>query len=384
MADQDAEDSGAEEPGAVPPGIPAPVLAPSDLDSCAASESFLQSDFWGRFKARFGWTPRAFSLDWGGTRSFLLTLGRRLGPWSFVYCPWGPELPESLFAGEGEKNAQLEKIAVLLSRELPRSTVFIRFDVPWYAGDGAEDGASDRDDTAPSRAFPAPFVRAGSDVQPPDSVIIDLRPPEAAILAGMKPKWRYNVGLASKKGVTVEQVEDTDIEKGLDIFYALYTRTARRDSIAIHSLNYYKTLFEEGGKDRNTALRLYFARHEGEVIASVIILARGDTGTYLYGASADRKRNLMAPYALQWRAMKDAKAAGCRRYDLFGIAPSADPGHPMAGLYRFKTGFGGSIIHRPGSRDYPRRPLLYRLFRCAETLRKGLRDAKKKFRTRRP
>ncbi|MDR1428923.1 MAG: peptidoglycan bridge formation glycyltransferase FemA/FemB family protein [Spirochaetaceae bacterium] len=359
-------DTGAAGQAGIP--VPLPVLKPAPLASRAGAESFLQSELWGRFKARFGWTPRAFSIEWGGTRAGLLTLGRCLGPFfSFVYCPWAPELPGTLFATDAEKAAQLKKIAVLLAAELPRRTVFIRFDPPWYDGEAG----------AP---LPPPFVRARADIQPPDSVIIDLRPPEEAILAGMKPKWRYNVGLAAKKGVVVEQVKDAGIEKGLDGFYSLYTKTARRDGIAIHSLEYYKTLFEEGEKDRNTRLRLYLACHEGELIASVIILVRGDTGTYLYGASADHKRNLMAPYALQWQAMKDSRASGCHRYDLFGIAPSDDPGHPMAGLYRFKTGFGGSIIHRPGSWDYPRRPFLYSLFRLAETLRKKLRDVKKKTR----
>jgi lipid II:glycine glycyltransferase (peptidoglycan interpeptide bridge formation enzyme) len=49
----------------------------------------------------------------------------------------------------------------------------------------------------------------------------------------------------------------------------------------------------------------------------------------------------------------------------------------MAGLYRFKTGFGGKIIHRPGSLDFPYNGLFYALFRFAEAARKKLRDMKK-------
>jgi len=67
----------------------------------------------------------------------------------------------------------------------------------------------------------------------------------------------------------------------------------------------------------------------------------------------------MASYSLQWKAMMDAKAKGCLVYDLFGIPPNEDPNHPMAGLYRLKTGFGGKIIHRPGSWDYPCKPFSY-------------------------
>jgi lipid II:glycine glycyltransferase (peptidoglycan interpeptide bridge formation enzyme) len=76
--------------------------------------------------------------------------------------------------------------------------------------------------------------------------------------------------------------------------------------------------------------------------------------------------------------MQDAKEAGCVNYDLFGIPPDDNPNHPMAGLYRFKTGFGGKIIHRPGSWDYPCKKIVYGLFNVAEGVRKKLRDRKKK------
>ena len=76
--------------------------------------------------------------------------------------------------------------------------------------------------------------------------------------------------------------------------------------------------------------------------------------------------------------MRDAKEYGCTQYDLFGIPPDENPDHPMAGLYRFKTGFGGHILHRGGSWDYPCKPVLYTLFRAAERLRKKMRDKRKK------
>jgi lipid II:glycine glycyltransferase (peptidoglycan interpeptide bridge formation enzyme) len=214
-------------------------------------------------------------------------------------------------------------------------------------------------------------------VQAPDTVLVDLSAPEEEILGGMNKKWRYNIRLASRNGVVPGQAG----EEELPAFYALLRETARRDGISIHHPGYYQSLFalardyRGGGKPE---IRLYLAGHGGDTVAALITLFRGDEGVYLYGASSSRKRNLMASYALQWRAMTDAKASGCVFYDLFGIPPSGDPGHPMAGLYRFKTGFGGRIIHRPGSWDYPCRPLGASLFRAAEGLRKRLRDRKKR------
>jgi lipid II:glycine glycyltransferase (peptidoglycan interpeptide bridge formation enzyme) len=364
-------------------------LVPGDLESCGRAGSFLQSDFWGSFKARFGGNARPFLVSWNSAEGSgggaaekpgpenakpLLVIRRRLGAGvSFSYVPWGPELPDT-FPAEA-RYAALAELAGALKAFLPRETAFIRFDPPWYT-----EGAG---------VFPPPpgppFVRAGADVQPPDTVLVSLDQTMDALLDGMKPKWRYNARLALRKGVVVRRAD----EAGLDIFYSLLKETARRDGIAVHGIPYYQTLFShcgEYGKNRGNAagnavdLRLYIAEHEGSPLAAIVVLLRGSRAVYLYGASSDRKRDLMAPYALQVKAMEDAMASGCGEYDLFGIPPVSaeeDPDHPMAGLYRFKTGFGGRVVHRPGSWDYPLRPLAYRLFRAAESLRKRLRTVKK-------
>jgi lipid II:glycine glycyltransferase (peptidoglycan interpeptide bridge formation enzyme) len=74
----------------------------------------------------------------------------------------------------------------------------------------------------------------------------------------------------------------------------------------------------------------------------------------------------MALYALQWEAICRAKSYGCTEYDMFGVAPYPSPSHPLYGLYRFKTGFGGSILHRMGCWDYPLNHESYDMFRAAE------------------
>lgn len=364
------------------PGRYLKSLSPAELAVCDGAGSFLQSAFWGTFKARFGWQARGFLAGWGagGVRP-LLVLCRPLGPvLSFAYVPWGPELPneqgvfmeQGLFHNTVSRQGALAELAGAL-RPFFRDAAFIRFDPPWYT-QGAE-------------AFPPPlekpFTRAAADVQPPDSVLVDLDRPAAAVLESMKPKGRYNIRLAAKKGVTLRRAEDAE----LPVFYGLFQETARRDGISIHSLAYYQTLFSlsreyQGasvqGMGARPDVRLYIAREGGEDLAAIIMLIRGRQAVYLYGASSDHKRNLMAPYGLQWKAMEEAQAAGCREYDLFGIPPRDDSNHPMAGLYRFKTNFGGTIIHRCGSWDYPYRPVMKRLFDAAWGIRKQLRSAKKR------
>jgi len=371
-----------------------------NLDICDNADSFLQSAMWGEFKSRFGWKALAFLIEWDGYEKCpLLTLTRRLAPgFSFAYVPWGPQLPPDFPAGSRVQT--LAQLAVKLRPLLSRNTAFIRFDPPWYSEEGAgvshsKDGAdltavscneNGADFAAVSHnenaaLMAAGFKHAAADIQPPDTVIVNLSASCEDILASMKPKWRYNVSLAGKKGVCVNTGGGTEMET----FYDLLKETAQRDGIAIHSFEYYKTLFEicrkRNKNGEGLSLRLYTAVHEGDTLAAIVVLFRARYAAYLYGASSNEKRNLMAPYALQWKAMQDAKEAGCRYYDLFGIPPNEDPNHPMAGLYRFKTGFGGKIIHRPGSWDFPYKHAVYNLFNFAEAMRKKLRDRKKGIKT---
>jgi lipid II:glycine glycyltransferase (peptidoglycan interpeptide bridge formation enzyme) len=360
------------------------------------AESFLQSRFWGGFKGRFGWKPFRFSVVWetddgAAGNAPLLVLYRRLGPGAgFAYVPWGPELPRPYNAAvlpealSSERAQALEDLAARLRAFLPKDTAFVRFDLPWQ-GDGEVLAVR-----ALSRWPAASFRSAAVTVQPPDTVIVDLGEEEEEILARMKNKWRYNTGLAERKGVTVRRYTAADLLEGggaaaLESYYRLYEETAARDRIGIHGGGYYRALFEEAAKTAQDAvpvdIRLYLASHGGEDIAGIVTLFRGAEAVYLYGASANHKRNLMAPYALQWRAMRDAKAAGCRYYDLFGIPPrppEEEPDHPMAGLYRFKTGFGGRIVRRPGCRDYVYRPPAAALYFAAEKARKIIRGWNKR------
>ena len=339
----------------------------AELSACDNAGSFLQSPMWGEFKSRFGWSAKAFLIEWLSDdikeKTPLLVLCRRLAPgFSFAYVPWGPELPASFPFNEDRPKAMSE-LAKKIKKYLSKNNVFIRFDFPWFYAEGDENLKKES-----ASLKTAGFKQAAANVQPPDTVIINLEASCEEILAQMKSKWRYNISLAEKKGVEVNS------NGTLEAFYNLLKETAQRDGILIHGFDYYKTLFGLCGND----IRLYMASHEADTLAGIVVLFRGKEATYLYGASSNNKRNLMAPYALQWKAMRDAKEKGCKNYDLFGIPPNEDPNHPMAGLYRFKTGFGGQIIHRPGSWDYAYNGLIYNLFSIAEKLRKKIFYLRKK------
>ena len=358
-------------------------LTPDDTSICDDADSFLQSGFWGSFKARFGWEALAFRTVWESAgenlieEKSLLALRRKLVPgFSLVYIPWGPELPDANLSSSHNLNFEstAKELAIALKKLLPKETAFIRFDLPWrIAGvciaTGRNISEADR-----AKAMPVPFIRSGADIQAPDTVVLDLSQPMDSIKAQMKSKWRYNAKLAEKKGVNISRAG----KEKMGVFYELLKETARRDGISIHSYQYYETLYENTWyPGRKPDLRLYLAEHEGDALAGIMTIFLGKRAVYLYGASSNKKRNLMAPYGLQLKAMEDAKAFGCTEYDLYGIPPNENPKHPMAGLYRFKTGFGGIIVHRYGCWDYPCRPFAYWFFRNAERLRKKILNARK-------
>ena len=177
----------------------------------------------------------------------------------------------------------------------------------------------------------------------------------------MKPKTRYNIGLAQRRGVLVRAAGATDLSD----FYALLEETAKRDRFYIRPLSYYADVLEAFGDDA----ALLVAEHDGQLLAGVIIVAFGRQAAYLYGASSGEQRNLMPTYLLQWEGMAWASKRGCRQYDLWGIPKEAlaDGGHEgredgLWGVYRFKQGFGGEPVGYAGAFDYVYAPLHYQLW----------------------
>ncbi len=332
------------------------ALEPAPLEALAGNRGLLQSPFWGLFRRSQGWDAHAFSCRYREVGFRLLVLERPLGlGLNLAYVPHGPEVAEPV---EGREEL-LREVGAAVLVHLP-ACVFLRFDLPWGAwGAGARPAAL---------ATGAALRKAPMDIQPPSTVVVDLAASEEELLAAMKPKTRYNVRLAARKGIRVERGGLEDLRS----WYALYRETAQRDRITLHARAYYSELFQlaaAAAAPGEVRLELLLAFRGRELLAGNIVAFRGQEAWYLYGASSSRHRNLMPTYALQWEAMRLARSLGCRRYDLFGIPPREETSHPMRGLYRFKTGFGGRIFNRLGCYDVPRRPGLYRGYRAAEALR---------------
>lgn len=216
------------------------------------------------------------------------------------------------------------------------------------------------------------FTPLDFSVQPRRTIVVDISASdEATVLGAMKQKTRYNIGLAARKGVTVRAAGESD----LAAFGALMAETAGRDGFSIHPAGYYADAWRRLGADAT----LMLAEADGQLLAGLFAVACGTTATYLYGASTSARRELMAPYRLQWEAMRWARARGCARYDLWGV-PDADEAALEAGfetrhdglwgVYRHKRGYGGRLIRFVEAWVRPLSPLRWALYQAARKVRK--------------
>lgn len=165
-------------------------------------------------------------------------------------------------------------------------------------------------------------------IQPERTWLLDLSTDDEQLLARMHQKTRYNIRLAEKRGVKIERGNLND----LNLFYHLLKLTTERDGFCSHNLEHYRNLLLHS-QDK---IELWLAKKDGQLLAAGLFSFYGHRATYLHGASADKGRQHMAPYLLQWQMIKRAKELNCHIYDFYGI-----DGRRWPGVTRFKLGFGG-------------------------------------------
>lgn len=303
----------------------------------------LQTGEWGELKSAFGWKPvRVISENVG-----IQILFRRL-PLGFTigYIPKA-KVASSLWS-------EIDSVCK------QNRAIFLKLEPDQWEGE------------TPITKHQLPI--SPHNIQPPRTLIVDIRGSEEEILAKMKQKTRYNIRLAEKKGVTVRAWDD------LDSFHKMMLVTGGRDGFGVHSLEYYKRAYEL--LHPKGMCEILVAEYEGKPLAALFVARNGLRAYYLYGASTDEERNRMPTYLLQWEAMKWAKARGCEQYDLWGV-PDEDEATLEAnfetrrgglwGVYRFKRGFGGDLKRAAQAMDRVYNPLLYWAYLKFQSLR-GLRE----------
>ncbi|WP_287370992.1 peptidoglycan bridge formation glycyltransferase FemA/FemB family protein, partial [Oceanithermus sp.] len=191
-------------------------------------------------------------------------------------------------------------------------------------------------------------LRPAATIQPEYSILVDLSPGEEAVLARMKSKTRYNIRLSARKGVTARIVRpgEGDAEEAFEAFWALFTETNRRAKLLQHARSYYETVFRAMEQPGGAAF-ISLAEYRGQPLAAGLFVAFAGRVDYLYGGSSREHKNVMAPYAMHWAAMRWGMERGYRVYDLWGVPRVLTPESHAYGIYRFKEGFGGRRVRFP-------------------------------------
>ncbi len=317
----------------------------------------LQSDIWGDFKSRWGWSTQRLTLtvaegSWEPLAA-VQVLKRKVPrlPYSILYVPKGPVMNFNDGALRRRVLGELEKLA---KRE---KAILIKIDPEVVRAWG----------TGQERKSPvgAQFVKelkdrgwryAAEQVQFRNTVELDLTRSEDDLLAAMKSKTRYNIRLAGRKDIVIRHGSPADFA----VLAAMYQETARRDGFTIRPIDYYLDAWQSF---YNAGMgRALLAEFEGEPVAAVFLVRYGKRVIYMYGASTNRERKRMPNYLLQWEAIRWAKSEGCAVYDFWGAPDEFIESDPLWGVWRFKDGFQGDVVWHIGAWDYPARPFWYTIY----------------------
>ena len=325
-----------------------------------SSESFLQAWEWGEFQVgvgrkilRVGVVDNNFKendkeVSSGDLLATVLIIKYDL-PFgqSYLYCPRGPVVKVSSI------KYQVSSILNFLFNEIEKTgkkekVMFFKIDPPVEMN---------QESRIMNHEYPTNFKKSFNEIQPKNTLILDLTKSEEELLKEMKPKTRYNIRLAKKKGVNIGywilDIENQEsFKKSFEKFWKLVEETSRRDKFSSHNKNYYWKMLKSlnGAEDSistyHLQAKLYLAEYKDSTIAANIVLSFGNFCVYLHGASSNEHRNAMAPYLLQWRQILDAKKTGCKAYDFWGIDSSKfkiqnSKSNSWSGITRFKKGFGG-------------------------------------------
>jgi lipid II:glycine glycyltransferase (peptidoglycan interpeptide bridge formation enzyme) len=297
----------------------------------------LQTRAWGEFKRGWGWRPSYWIGGEGAREVAVLFLRRRVpGFGELWYAPKGPGVVDA--AG---------LVAVLADRQ-QLDGVFLAKVEPEIEESGADTGALRE----------AGLHKPAADVQMNRAtIVVDLDREEDEVIASFKPKTRYNIRLAARRGVTVEAVPMTD--DNVATMYSLMAATQERAGFFLRSQAYFRGYWELQGASGQG--QLFFASAEGTVLAGVFATFLGARAWYKDGGSTKQHSDLMAPHLLQWEVMRWLRQRGVRSYDLVAVPPASElsADHPLYGLYRFKSGFSETVTEFVGTWDLPLRPRAY-------------------------
>lgn len=261
-----------------------------------------------------------------------------------------------------DAGSALERLSHRLLPFLPSGCAFIRWDVPanaWRDERGRLIDPRLQELRMNASTSLRSLRKACLEQTCPHTMVVDLRGGEAAVRARFDERTRYSARLARRRGTAVERTGEGAARE----FAALYNHTAQRHGLERKTEGDFLGLMR-AGKAKGLEIELYLARSDGRPAAGAIFALGSSASWYLFAASSSALRSAAGPTAILADVLCRYAEMGVKRMDLMGVGPKGEEGHPLAGLSRFKSGFGGLRLTKAGAWDYVIQPAAYA--RCAQ------------------
>ena len=160
----------------------------------------------------------------------------------------------------------------------------------------------------------------------------------------------------------------------MEIFFKFYEEVAKKDNFQTNERNYLKNQL------KYDFATLYIAEFTDEndkkiPIAATIMYTGKDACYYAYAGADYEFRKKEGGAILLTQMLMDARAAGKKFFDFWGITTSENPKDPWYGFTKFKKSFGGRQIDYAGTYDIPinrKKYALYSLLRPINKLKRKI------------
>ena len=298
---------------------------------------FLQSKEWEEFQQSEG--QKTFREKGADFEFMAILKSTPLG--RYLFLPYGPQL----------KNKSALKSALTAIKKLAKeqNCFFVRIEptIPFTEAELRKIGA-----------------KKSHHLDPEHTWILDL--PETdeeiyQIIGKNKARAHRNRALKNISIRTSKNPAD------MDIFFKFYETVAKKDNFQTNERDY---LTHQLNFDFAT---LYIAEFEKQPIAATIMYTGKDACYYAYAGADYEHRKKEGGAILLTQMLCDARAAGKKYFDFWGITTSDNPKDPWFGFTKFKKSFGGRQIDYAGTYDIVLQPARYKAYGVLRKLNRAKR-----------
>jgi hypothetical protein len=195
--------------------------------------------------------------------------------------------------------------------------------------------------TYPEKSIYAPF----------GTYLVDLSKDEDELLKDMSQNHKRQIKAASKNSIEIKRTHEYDNE-----VFEMLSKTMDRSNMNFTTKEYFNNIIASLGSN----VEVFIAEKDGKIQGAAVFPYSKFSSFYLWGGSADDIAT-GAMHLLHWEAMRYFKSMGVKMHNFVGARLKPDEGSKLAGIQRFKGGFG-SVLEGGVLWKFPLNNLKFNLF----------------------